>query len=680
MTETNAQPEVAEGPDASKGNPHERHTAEFYLWELDKIEDDVAAGTVRSVDWTRQAQFWRDQATANGINLAEHMLSKASPIERLLAHPDLADYQETELLAIKESMEGADAITTDMARVKKKWLDLIDLALWLQKRAREHPWHLAVYVMRCQETNEVLQMEWIHIQFYLEWNHEEDLNSEILAPPGVGKTTCLYGQELWDLGHDQRLRILKQCAKTDNASDRLGALRHWVNHRRYKAIYPQVKIDPEESNNASRFTLHRANIGSHDPTLRAAGALTDFQGTGLERVHIDDLCGQKVRYEQQTRMRITKLFEGTTLTRRRNVETARVRYIATPWHVTDTTSTLQDNINAKIMPRWRVAKFPIQEDADGNPIPWISRPGRIEELKRIKATDPEIYACCYKLNPKDPSQRRLADFVYYDMSGGTSPLCPVHLRERWRDCLHRIRSAEQWQVLDPAAGGADETAMIGFALSSEGKGAITSARFFSAGAGVVEDELLNMVVEKNPDKILIEAAAGMKGVGDLWAKHLIAKLGPELRNKVYFDGTKIRDPRGNVLGSNVKKETRWWHVVPYLRDGTVSFPGEWQMVEGVPTLVCITSNPELRRLRDQGLDYPNGARDDGIDAMSLFINHTAGRLARYVKAIEVPAKPAAPGAKPMGILARIHQERQAAKKKRQAPDGTRVEEAAMFVA
>ena len=369
-------------------NPHPAGTPDYYLWELDQLDKSVRDGTLDGLDAQRTAAFWRQQAATHSIDIAEARRSTLEPIRQLLMDGRLVDRNEAELLALKNAIEEADGLGAKELTVKKKWVELIDLTLRLQAQARSNPIHFTIYVLRDQENDEVLTMEPIHVDFFKTWNDRKFLNSEILAPPGVGKTTCLYGQDLWDMAQDRSLRFVRISCDLPTARKRLGLLRMYVAGRRLRALYPDLHVDLARPDNSDEFTVIRPNIGSQDPTVVAKGARSEIQGAGLERICADDLCSPKVRREPTTRDATTQHFKSTVLTRRRNVRRSRIRYIATPWHPGDTTSVLRDEIRKNIRPGWRLKVFPVKEDAEGNPIPLVKRPGWAEDVAVSKATYP----------------------------------------------------------------------------------------------------------------------------------------------------------------------------------------------------------------------------------------------------------------------------------------------------
>lgn len=421
--------------------------------------------------------------------------------------------------------------------------------------------------------------------------------------------------------------------------------------------------------------------------MQAAGSLSEIQGAGFDRIHADDLCPQKVQWEKATRDRITQRFHSTTLTRRRSVTDARVRYIATPWHVDDCTCRLLRDIRDGLMPSWRADVFPVREDATGNPIAPVPWPEFERELLRIRRTHPETYACCYRLNPQDRSIRRLEKLVYWDVEGGTSPYCPVHKRDECRQLRNLVMSGERWLALDPAAGGGDQTGMVGFSLMADGRAAITYADFLPGRAHTVAEQICQAVVQQKTDMALIEAASQGKGVADMWGAYLVARLGDAWRNKVIFGTTKIGGGRGKGSGQNIKKTERFWHITPYLVNGTVLFPGKWRLVSGIPRLGPVDDDRGLVELHDQLMNFPNVAHDDGVDCVSMFINHHLGRLIRSVEespAPEVEVKIDKP--KGVNILSILYKERRKRQKKEadlrlaRATYGHRGMEAELFAA
>lgn len=653
MVAQNGQPEATApevGVQASLDNPYPEAAPEYYIHELAQVRRGVRLWMATPPDSEgkrpngldpleakRIREFWVEDAKEHGIDLAEARISQLDPIRRLLADPDLVNHNETDLGEIKESIEEAQALGADEVSVKKKWLAAIKATLRLQALARSNVVYFSIYVLRCQEKNVILHMEQIHVDIFHDWNNPDYPNSLEEAPPGVGKTTMMYGQDLFEMCNDAKLRFLKMCDDLNTAKNRLGVTRAYIGNRRLRALYPEVRIDPTMPDNQRQFTLIRPNP-SQDPTMYAAGATSAIQGAGYDRLGFDDLCGKRVRDEPTTRRKITENFRAVAMRRRRDFVNARVRYICTPWHVDDTAAILLRDIREGRMPQWVYRLNPVREKADGTPVPPVNRAGYLAELRSIKQTDPVTYACCFLLNPSHETQRHLKNLVYYDESGGTHPLCPEDHRERCKRLLHIIEQSEQWQVLDPAAGGADETGMVGFALGANGRAAFRSARFFRGKANEAIEPICEVVVSESADQVLIEGQGGGKGQAQMWEAYLIAKLGEAYRGRVFISGTNMGRGAGKAPGQNQSKGKRYRNVVPYLEDGTVMFPGRWERVAGVTRLVC-TRDDALARLHEQLINYPNVTRDDGLDCVSMFIGYNLGRLVRRVKSVPQPGEP-----------------------------------------
>ncbi|MDD4888400.1 MAG: hypothetical protein PHU85_00590 [Phycisphaerae bacterium] len=610
-------------------------TPEYYQRQLDRLELELEGkGESKrdALDIKREYETWVALAESKGIDMREIQVSRLDPLRQLLQGRQLIEMQEPELLKVRDSMDAAEALSGAEGEIKKKWIELIDLTLELQRRARSHPALLTIYVVRCQSTGDVLRMAPMHMEWFAAWNDPGYLNTVILAPPGTGKTTCLFGQDLWDLARDSRLRILKQCGDLNTAEKRLAVVRLYVVSKRFRAVCPHVRLDSRLPDNAGSFTLMRTNV-SQDATMEAAGATSNFQGAGFDIIEPDDLCPLKVRWEKSTRDRITQAFTGVTLMRRRDLTRSKVRYIATPWYNDDTTNRLMREIRDGKRPGWRALKFVVREDVDGIPIPPVDRPGLREELLALKRTDPVMYACACKMDTRDKLLRKLERIHYYDVSGGTDPLCPVEQRDYYRDLLGEIRGGQKWRVFDPAAGGADKTGDVLFAKTVRGRAGVLEANFY----GLTADKVIEAVCgyAQKDENILIESQGPAKGIASMWALYFTQKLGPDFRKQIFFSGTRIRDSAGQSSGQNLAKEQRYFNCSPLLSSGVVLLPGKWESTELGPSLVCV-EDPGLQELNDQLLNYPDVTNDDGVDCMSLFCNYHAGDLVRSVEPLARP--------------------------------------------
>lgn len=669
-------------PSPAIDNPHPHGTPEHYLWELHRVETSLRMGTISPLKAKQEMEVWHKFAESYGIDLKAAAENALDPIRKLFAATDLVDHNADTLLQIRESIEEAATIGAAELDVKKKWLKLIDETMELQARAKNNPVYCTIYVVRCQQTNKVLRMKPIHISFFKTWNDPTANNSLILAPPGVGKTTCLYGQDIWDMVRDTKLRFMRMGGTLDNAQDRLGVVRTYITTRRLRALFPNVQIDNRQcvKNNASEFTLIRENIGSQEPTMFAAGWSSDIQGSGLDRLNFDDICGIRVQNEASTRRKIDSNFRAVAMKRRRNFLTSKIRYIATPWHMDDTTCRLMKDIRAGRLKGWIVHLCPVQEDSLGNPLPLVDAPGWAQDALETKLNNPGDYACCYKLDPRHESIRKLKGLVYYDVSGGTDKNCPSEWRDYYKRLLTAIKGGERWQVLDPAFGGRDHVGMVGFSLSPRGTAAFTNASFFNDSPTTLLDKLCDIVVSNSADKILIESQGPQKGAINAWTMYLTAKFGNDYESKILTSGTRYRNEQGREVGQNIQKGRRYYNSIPYLEDGRVMFPGQWEIdANGKARLGCV-NEPNLMILHEQLLNYPSVTQDAGIDCFSMFINYNVGSLASSIQSLRRP--PTTDDEKTemrINVLAQIHRE-QMAQRNNPRQTGVRVEEAELFAA
>lgn len=660
-------------------NPHDPTTPEWYVFELNRVKSRLSLDEVTPLYAKQRTQALLDIAKTEPFDLARAREECQDPFRRFLNSPHLADQNEKDLKAMSAAMDKADALNATERTLKKKWLQLIDETLKLQDRANENPVNFTLYVVRDQEHDDVLDFEEIHISIFEAWNDPDYLYSLQLAPPGIGKTTALYGQNLWDFKDDQTLRCLKVCQDFPTAKKRLGVVRRYIDHPRFKAIAPHVKIDKSLPDNSLEFTLIRVNIGSQDPSMSAAGAVTAVQGAGFDRIDPDDLCPEKVIREKSTRDAISSNFFNVIMERIRDLRRSRVRFICTPWDPRDTAGQIITDVRSGKLAGWRINSHPVGEDAAGVPIPNVTRPGLQQKLITVKATQPRTYQFCHRLNPTPTELRTLSRVLYYDFYGGTSEMCPESKREFWAQFKVAVEAGDKWQVFDPAAGGADHTFSVGFSLSANGRAVITNARHWGVSATDSIPKVIAMVKSNAADNVLIEAAGGMKGVADIWGSMLIASLGKHYRNRVFYSGTRLRDATGKEVGQNVNKQGRFANAAPYLSSGTIRFPGQWEMVKGIPVLVPVKDDG-LGFLHDQLMTYPNCTQDDGIDTFALFVNYHVGRLVRSIDGLGEPDSPEESHEKAINYLTVIYREQMAQQKKdrENRADGVHNEEREFF--
>lgn len=645
-------------------NPHDPVLPEWYVFEMAVVKKQLAAGQIAPLEAQRKIDAFIKIAGQEGVDLEAARLGQLDPIRRLLNDPELVNHNADALHAIEAAINAADALNATERTEKKKWLSLIKRTLDLQRRANENPVAFTLYVVRDQDHDDVLNFEEIHVAFFEAWNDPEYQNSLVLAPPGVGKTTALYGQNLWDFKDDQSLRCLKIGQDMPTAVKRLGVVRTYIDIPRFKALAPHVKIDQTKPDNTKEFTLIRENVGSQDASMTAAGSATAIQGAGFDRIDADDLCPEKVLRERSTRRRINDNWFNVVLERIRQRHTARIRYICTPWHPEDTAGLMISQSKAGKLPGWRIASHPVAETAQGVPIPNVTRPGLQSHLISVKANQPRTYQFCHRLNSTPTELRTLKRIVYWDSEGGTSSLCPDDKRAYWAKFKTAVDAGEKWQVFDPAAGGADHTFSVGFSISGTGRAAITNAQYWNVNANEAIPKVLELVQARMADNVLIESAGPMKGVADIWGALLIAALGEHFRDRVWFSGTRLRDIHGQEVGQNVNKQARFSNASPYLASGAIVFPGKWTKTDGGVALRCVEDDA-IAFLHEQLMTYPNCVRDDGIDTFSLFVNYHVGRLVRDVQGLAV-AQAEQPTSGPVSVLTLLRrqmEEREEAERK-----------------
>ncbi len=119
QAEAPAVEDSAETPEGSVENPHPRGSPEYYLWELNRVEDQVREGAIEPLDAQRTADFWRKQAQDRGINLTDWSMNQLDPIRRLLLNPELLEHQEKDLREIRKAILEVEAMDRREVELKK---------------------------------------------------------------------------------------------------------------------------------------------------------------------------------------------------------------------------------------------------------------------------------------------------------------------------------------------------------------------------------------------------------------------------------------------------------------------------------------------------------------------------------------------------------------------------------
>lgn len=491
----------------------DRQDPRSYVRAGNELLNRLLSGLIKSTDHKRIMEGLKDACLSNtGIPYDDATRAGKDAIASFIG---LMESGEGELLNLEEQFGRLDdlRITPDL---KKKWTGLIHRTLALQQRARNHPAYMWTYVARNDEPGhigEVIHMQPLHMSFYAVWVDDPTPNSLIEAPPGHGKTTCYKSLIVWELGCQPELRALYVTDQKDKARKTILNVRGIMTSARYRALFPGVRIlgRPEKSEDSGcRFTICRENVTSREPTFEGAAITGLIQGNRYDRIYGDDVCDQKVRFERATREVINERWTNTVESRISNPRHARIRMVCTPWHVDDIAGVIERGVRGGNITNWRVAMFPIDDDARGRAIPlWDKWP--TEYLEDQKRRDPTGYNFRFRLNPTT-KQKTLVPSVHYYNSVEKHPFTTAYDR----NLLACLRDSERWLSIDPAGtsgSASSDTGAVELVLTARGYGFVTNAWSWHVGIVGVMENIAKLIAETPPPGyrgVMFEAQGGVK--------------------------------------------------------------------------------------------------------------------------------------------------------------------------
>jgi len=186
--------------------PNERITdPEAYLEAAAAVMNGAGDGRIKPVDAPRYMKLINDNCLALAhVELSEVAKQHTDIIKRLTS---ILEMDEADLKKLEAAIMHIDDVRVDMG-LKKKWIGLIHRTIKLQTECRTDPAKTWTYVGRTSEAADVFTMAPCHLNYFEVWNDPAKANSLVMAPPSHGKTTCLRGQIVWEVGNHPELRCL----------------------------------------------------------------------------------------------------------------------------------------------------------------------------------------------------------------------------------------------------------------------------------------------------------------------------------------------------------------------------------------------------------------------------------------------------------------------------------------
>jgi hypothetical protein len=636
------------------------HDAAAYAALSLEVLNRALAGGMKAVDAARYQELIASNCESNtGMTLGEVQRSGADGLARFMG---LMETSEAELVQVEAAIAGIDDIRVSEDQ-KKKWVELIHRVVALQHRAREDAAVFFVYVCREQEggSEGVFKMAPLHIKMFEVWNDPKFQHSQVEAPPGHAKSTLFMGQIAWSIGcwpHERHIFVQDTDEKAKKA---VPVLRDIIRQSRYRAVFPAVRVirrgDEEEEkdggvkelvksraeNSSRRFTVTGGSFMSKDATLEGWCGMARNQGAGCEKLWGDDLVPEEARNWPSVIRGVEQKWFGVWMRRLRNPSswTNRARIIGHPWNERDLLETNRRRWQAGQLPTWRIATFPVLDDAAGIPVP-IWDKFTAEHLLTERMNDPVMYALQYQLSAVSMSAQRVRWLRFYNSQANGALTT-----ERDRLLLETLDRSSRFLSIDPASGslgaGASEIGVVEPIITPSGFAFIADA-WFIRGAGF-EDWVIGRVhdahVRGRPyEAVLIESQGGMAWGASLFVENLIRRLKEE-KGMTQAQLPEFITPgvRG-AGGQNKPKMLRLLNCKGYLETGMVRFAGQRckrknEALAADDTYVTWIPGGTVDRLRQDIVSFDGTHRSDGIDALTQWILYYRDRLKNPDLAAEV---------------------------------------------
>jgi len=602
------------------------------LARLDEIDRLEQAKELSSVEGNRQVDgILKRFEAVRGIPLSEASKKVRTAFE-ILEDTDILENAEKDLLKMQAAIAKVKGL--DMQK-KNRWLKLIDGIIEVQRVARENTVIFWVYVGRTSEKNEIFDMAPVHIGYFDIW--EEDCNSLIMAPPGHGKTTSLRGRILKDICDHPERRILILYDTDDKAQKEVMLHKAYLNSGRLQALYPDIYVLDRKhgaQNSSKRFTVHRKNVFSREPSIECAGIGGAINGNGYDEIVIDDPCPETVATQPAARDAINTKFNVVVEERLRDPANSRIRMICTPWHSDDLAGKIQKDVSAGKRHGWKIEvdRFKIKEDEDGNYISiWPQRytPQHYKH-KRDKMTNNE-FARLYQMKCIADAERVVKHVHYYPALGTRDPLwkqLSPRLQKQYDDRLKSIAAGEIWLSVDPSATSgktSSNTGITKFSLTATGQAYVVEACEMPGNPMETQDYLVDQIINHGVHRLLLEAQGGMTGMVALWITYIRRRL-----RELAFDwkGSIIeRKTQGHGGGQNIGKTRRLQNTAAYIENGYLMFPGKLLYIEPRKAFSFVQGSDDgIITLTNQILDFSPSNKNDGLDTVTQFLIEVESRL------------------------------------------------------
>ena len=603
--------------------------ATWYMQEIARTLAEDKAGNIKPLEAKQRLEFLKNAyKSVTGEEISDAASRHMSPVDRL-SRLHLIEHTDEQLTELEEAMDTVPGLNP---KKKARWLDLIARTRTLQTRAKSKAIYNWIYIGRTSEDNEVFRMGEIQARFFEVWEAPEQ-HSLIMAPPAHAKTMSLTGQMLFDIKENPQVRMLLWFDTEDKASKQLKLVRRYIRCKRWKALYPHLKVSGRDEDSAKRFTIVRDNIGSREPTMEAAGTISQVNGDGYDLIYVDDPCPETVAFQETTRNAINYKFDSVVSMRFRKKELSRFRIICTPWHPEDLAGHIINGVRSGKRTGWKICvdQFRVLKDDSGKHISlWPERYDSAYYAEKERSLYANTYSRLFELKFQAETTKIIQSVKYYPCDPDDPLLLEYSEKEqKWfQERLSEIFHAEQWLSIDPSATSgkhSNEQAIVQFSLTTQNRAYVRDVWFRPGNPVEMQEWIVDRIVSHGIHRVLIEDQGPQAGQVALWVDYIYRRL---REMKVKWNGSIITcKSTGKGGGQNISKTRRLKQVAALIQNGYLRFPGTItrNFQAGGKLYFGVVDNANVRKLIRQLVDFPLGA-DDGVDAVSQFLIKNASRL------------------------------------------------------
>jgi hypothetical protein len=548
----------------------------------------------------------KTEAKAYGINLGE----SAEQVSGDIDESRMCEVQGGAFVKLAAQMRILPDMTPEQKALKKKLRAIYLGMARLWAYARIHGLAGWTWVGRSQDRGEVFDWQWFHMQDWV--NRQTNKHTYTIIPPGSGKTDLILGTEaIVPMGQNPNIRVGVVIGDESKVRDWLKYIRGYMVHPRFKALFPDIKVDTRQSDDQSQFTLIR-DRQMKDPTVGCYGVLQIGEGYRYDVLIMDDASTRQVMEQPAYRAKVNNAISSTWM--QRLEPDGKSCGINTRWHHGDYAGNLIRKVRDEAL-KCKIFEVKCEElkDTEGRSVPGESHwPARFPRdlIRQMWILDPAGFARTHWNKPTGGLGQVVNRLCYYDEAAYTEPLC------------------QRWVSIDPAGTESneesDETSIGFFNLYDEENGRPLLVLRDAWSVRVVAERIIDKVHplvsgssgRPKADRVLLERK-GPAYKDSLCYRRFTSELPAEMFESFYPPGNRSKEDRLNWCAS-------------LFENGTVLFPGVWRTGPDNNRYMIIT--PHLQWLEDQILQFGSQERDDGVDMVTQMVWH---HHHRFTKAFEI---------------------------------------------